>query len=120
LSHVVTIQSQIHDLVAVAAACRRLGLAAPVEGTTQLFMGEATGLLVRLPDWEYPVVIDSRTGTMRYDHFKGHWGDHAHLDRFLQAYAVEKARLEGHRRGQRVTEQALPNGSILVQLVEGG
>jgi hypothetical protein len=119
LSHIVTIQSRIHDPAAVAAACQRLDLVAPVEGTAPLFMGEATGLLVRLPDWEYPVAINTLTGTMRCDNFKGHWGDQAHLDRFLQAYAVEKARLEGQRRGHRVTEQALENGSILLQVVEG-
>jgi hypothetical protein len=91
LSHVVSIQSKVHDPAAVAAACQRLGLTAPVQGTTMLFSSEATGLMVRLPDWEYPVVIDTLTGTVRYDNFGGHWGDQAHLSRFLQAYAVENA-----------------------------
>jgi len=34
MSHVVTIQTKVHDAVAVAAACRRLELAAPVAGNT--------------------------------------------------------------------------------------
>jgi hypothetical protein len=119
LSHIVKIETKVHDPAAVAAACRRLGLATAVEGTAQLFMGEATGLLVRLPDWEYPVVIDTLTGTLRYDNFKGHWGDQAHLNRFLQAYSVEKTKLEGRRRGLTFTEQALQDGSIRLQLVEG-
>jgi hypothetical protein len=119
LSHIVTIQTKVHDPAAVAAACQRLGLAAPVRGTTQLFSGEATGLMVRLPGWEYPAVIDTLTGTVRYDNFNGHWGDQAHLNRFLQAYAVEKTKLEARKRGHRVTEQALQDGSIRLQLVEG-
>jgi hypothetical protein len=119
LSHIVSIQTKVHDPAAVTAACQRLGLAAPVQGTTQLFSGEATGLMVRLPGWEYPVVIDTLTGTVRYDNFNGHWGDQAHLNRFLQAYAVEKTKLEARKRGHTVTEQALQDGSIRLQLVEG-
>ena len=119
MSHIVSVQTKLHDPAAVTAACQRLGLAAPVQGTTQLFSGEATGLMVRLPDWEYPVVIDTLTGTVRYDNFNGHWGDQAHLNRFLQSYAVEKTKLEARKRGHTITEQALQDGSIRLQLVEG-
>ena len=58
MSHIVTIQTKVHDPAAVAAACQRLQLPAPVQGTAQLFSGQATGLLVQLPGWQYPVVID--------------------------------------------------------------
>ena len=34
------------------------------------------------------------------------------LDRFLQAYAVEKARIEARKKGHAVTEQSLADGSI--------
>ena len=119
MSHIVQIQTKIHDPAAVAAACQRLSLAAPVPGTAQLYSGEATGLLVQLPDWQYPVVIDTLTGTVRYDNFAGEWGEQQHLDRFLQAYAVEKARLEARRKGYAVSEQALADGSIKVHIVEG-
>jgi hypothetical protein len=73
MSHVVTLQSKVHDPVAVAAACQKLNLPAPVQGTAQLFSGEATGLIVRLPDWYYPVVIDTLTGVVRYDNYNGAW-----------------------------------------------
>jgi hypothetical protein len=52
MSHIVTIQIKVHDPVAVTAACQRLNLAAPVQGTVRLFSGEATGLIVRLPGWQ--------------------------------------------------------------------
>ena len=47
---------------------------------------------------------------------------HSHLDRFLQAYAVEKAKLEARNRGHSVTEQSLSDGSIklTVQVTGGG
>jgi hypothetical protein len=51
MSHVVTIQTKVHDPAAVAAACQRLNLAAPVQGTARLYSGEATGLIIRLPGW---------------------------------------------------------------------
>lgn len=73
MSHIVTIQTRLTDHQAVIAACQRLGLAAPVEGTAELFSGAATGLLVRLPGWEYPAVIDLASGTVRYDNYQGAW-----------------------------------------------
>jgi hypothetical protein len=104
----------------VAAACQRLGLPEPVQGTAELFSGAATGLLVQLPGWQYPAVIDTLTGTVRYDNFNGHWGDDQHLLRLLQRYAVEKTKIEGHKRGHTVTEQQLDNGSIRLQIAEVG
>ena len=49
MSHTVTIQTRVTDPAAVAAACQRLGLAAPVQGTGHHFSGEATGLIVQRP-----------------------------------------------------------------------
>jgi hypothetical protein len=119
MSHIVTIETRVHDPVAVAAACRRLNLPAPVSGTAELYSGEATGLLVQLPGWQYPAVIDPLSGAIRYDNYAGHWGEQQHLDRFLQAYAVEKTRLEAHRKGYLVHEQALEDGSVRLRIVEG-
>jgi hypothetical protein len=97
LSHIVTIKTEVRDHAAVSAACRRLELPPPLHGTAQLFSGEATGLIVRLPDWTYPIVVDTTTGQVHYDNYNGAWGDQAQLDRFLQIYAVEKARIEARK-----------------------
>jgi hypothetical protein len=91
VSHIVTIQTQVRDPQAVAAACERLGLAEAVHGTARLFEGEAAGLLVRLPGWTYPVVCDTVTGSVRYDNYNQQWGRQEELDRLLQAYAVENS-----------------------------
>jgi hypothetical protein len=118
MSHLVTIARKVHDPAGVAAACRRLGLAEPVHGTAELFAGPATGLLVRLPGWQYPAVIDTLTGVIRYDNYGGAWGDQAQLDRFLQSYLVEKARLEARKKGHTVTEEQLQDGSIKLRIHE--
>ena len=112
LSHTLTIKTQVRDPVAIRAACQRLKLPEPVHGATTLFAGEATGWQVRLPDWRYPIVCNTATGQLQLDNYGGQWGDPAHLDKFLQSYAVEKASLEARRQGYAVTEQALADGSI--------
>ncbi len=50
MSHIVVIKTEVRDAAAVRAACRRLGLAEPIQGKTKLFSGEVTGLAVQLPD----------------------------------------------------------------------
>jgi hypothetical protein len=118
MSHIVTIQTKLHDTVAVAAACQRLNLPTPVEGTATLFSGEATGLLVKLPDWLYPLVVNTTTGQAAFDNYEGAWGRQEQLDRFLQMYAVEKTKLEARKKGYSVSEQALTDGSIKLQVIE--
>ena len=120
MSHIVTIQTKLHDPAAIAAACRRLDLPEPVQGTAKLFEGEATGLLVKLPNWLYPVVVDTTTGARRYDNFGGSWGDPAHLDRLMQMYACEKAKIEARKRGHSVAEQTQADGSIKLTITVGG
>ena len=121
MSHIVEIQTEVRDATAVQAACRRLNLAEPVHGTARLFSGESTGLIVNLPDWRYPVVCDTATGQVQFDNYGGRWGDQAHLDRFLQTYAVERAKAEARRAGHSVTEQSQQDGSIkLTVQVAGG
>ena len=120
MSHVVEIKTEVRDTAAVRAACQRLKLEQPSHGTVRLFSGEATGLIVKLPDWQYPVVFDTTTGEAKYDNYNGHWGDQKHLDHFLQIYAVEKTKIEARRKGHAVTEQQLADGSIKLTVNVGG
>jgi hypothetical protein len=112
MSHIVQIQTQVRDAEAVRAACRRLHLPEPVAGTVKLFSSTAKGLALQLPGWNYPVVCQLDTGQLQYDNFGGRWGEQSQLDRFLQAYAVEKAKLEARRQGHSITEQPLTDGSV--------
>jgi hypothetical protein len=83
MSHIVSIQTRVHDANAVAAVCRRLNLPEPINGTAKLYSGEAKGPIVQLPGWTYPVVVDLKTGTLQYDNFGQRWGKDEHLHRFL-------------------------------------
>lgn len=118
MSHIVTIETKIHDPVAVAAACSRLNLATPVHGRARLFEEEAEGLVIPLPGWRFPVVVDVVTGVVRYDNYGGAWGEQDQLHKFIQAYAVEKCRLEARKKGYSVSEQTLPSGSVRLQILE--
>ena len=120
MSHIVTIDTEVRDPAAVAAACRRLGLAEPTHGTAKLFSGEASGVLVELPGWKYPVVCKTETGQLAFDNYGGHWGEQAQLDRFLQGYAIEKAKAEARRAGHTTTEKVLSDGSIKLTIQVGG
>jgi hypothetical protein len=116
MSHIVTIKTEVRDAVAVRAACHRLSLAEPVQGKIKLFSGEVEGLAVKLPDWVYPVVCNLPSGQLHYDNFSGRWGDQSHLNRFLQAYAVEKTKIEARKKGHTVVETPLSDGSIRLTL----
>ena len=120
MSHVVTIETEIRDPIALRRSCHRLGLAEPVHRTAKLFSSEATGYCVELQAWRYPVVCQVETGVVHYDNYGGRWGDQAQLDRLKQAYSAEKSIIEARRQGHSVTEQALADGSIKLTIELGG
>jgi hypothetical protein len=91
----------------------------PVEGRARLFSGEATGLIVKLPDWKYPIVFDTGSGEAKYDSYGGKWGEQRQHNRFLQIYAVEKARVEARRKGHSVVERQFADGSIKLTVQVG-
>jgi hypothetical protein len=99
---------------------RRLGLAPSVQGKAQLYSGEATGQIVQLPGWQYPAVIDTATGQIDYDNYGGSWGAQSELHKLLQAYAIEKARIEARKAGHTITEQTLADGSVKLTIQMGG
>ena len=120
MSHIVTIKTKVTDPAALAAACRRLNVPEPVQGTARLFSANATGLVVQLPGWHYPVVADVSTGELQYDNYGGAWGKPEELDKLLQAYALEKAKAEARRAGHTCTEQPLADGSVKLTIAVGG
>jgi hypothetical protein len=120
MSHIVEIKTEVRDEAAVQAACTRLQLPAPETKTVRLFSATATGLCVQLPGWSYPVVTNLQTGQVQYDNYQGHWGQQEELNKFLQAYAVEKSKIEARKRGHSVSEARLEDGSIRVTVRVGG
>ena len=112
MSHIVQIKTECRDLEALKGACRRLKLAEPVHGKYSVFSVSREGYGVRLPNWNYPVVVNIETGAVDFDNYNGSWGKQEELDKLLQAYAVEKAVLEAQRNGYSLYETVLPDGSI--------
>lgn len=120
MSHVVEIKTEIRDEAAVKAACTRLQIPTPEHKTVRLFSATATGLCVQLPGWSYPVVCNLQSGAVQFDNYGGSWGEQARLNTFLQAYAVEKAKIEARKKGHSVSETRLQDGSIRVTVRVGG
>ena len=120
MSHIVEIKTEVRDETAISAACQRLKLEAPTQGTAKLFSDSATGVIVKLPDWRYPAVFDTQSGKARFDNFEGRWGEQRQLDRFLQGYAVEKTKIEARKKGHTITEQSQVDGSIKLTVSVGG
>ena len=125
MSHIVQIKTEVRDEAAVQSACSRLHLPRATRGTFELYSSTETGLGVELPHWKYPVVATSDesgqlTGQLRFDNYNGRWGSQESLDRFLQVYAVEKAKIEAQKKGHSVIEQRLDNGSIKLTVNVGG
>lgn len=120
MSHIVQIKTELKDETAIANACRRLKLECLGSGTHKLFAGQtATGIAVRLPRWNYPIVINTETGAVDYDNYGGHWGDNKELDKFIQAYAVEKAIYEAQKGGYSTYEEVMADGSIKITINMG-
>lgn len=120
MSHIVEIKTEVRDATAIGSACQRLRLPKPVQGTHRLFSAEVSGLGVQFPDWRYPAVCQLDTGEIQYDNYGGRWAEQYHLDRFLQAYAVEKTKMEARRKGHAITEKSLADGSVKLTVNVGG
>lgn len=119
MSHIVTINTEIRDPIALGLACQRRSLPLPINDSHTIFTTTVSGWGVQLPDWTYPVVCQAETGQLHFDNYGGRWGEQQHLDRLLQAYATEKATLEARRQGHTVTEQSLADGSIKLTIAVG-
>ncbi|MFO1045867.1 MAG: DUF1257 domain-containing protein [Planctomycetaceae bacterium] len=116
MSHIVQIQTEIRDVASIQAACDRLSLPRPIFGETKLFSSTVTGWAVQLPEWRFPIVCDVATAQIAFDNFSGRWGNETQLHKFVQAYAVERAKREARRQGHSVQEQLLTDGSIRLQI----
>ncbi|MFH5806836.1 DUF1257 domain-containing protein [Alienimonas sp. DA493] len=120
MSHIVTVAAKATDPAALAAACQRLKLPPPqIESVTFFDRSVQTGLAVRPPGYVYPIVCDTETGDLYHDTYEGRWGDESFVGRLLQAYAVEKTKLQAKARGHRVVETALADGSVKLTVTAG-
>ncbi len=145
MSHIVTIQARLRDPALLAEVCRRLGLPEPVRGTMTAADGQtAEGLLIPLPGWRVPIAV-AADGTVRTERWNGvrlpiaqedlgrpariagggwnfggyePYGQESELNKLLQAYAVEAAKLAARRAGRNVLEQRMADGSVRLTIEE--
>ncbi len=117
MSHIVTVRAtKFTDRQALREAVRRLKDAAIIgEQMFHLFSRRIKGLGIQLSGWQYPVVV-GEDGTIAYDNFGGHWGDQAELDRLVQAYLVEKTKIEARLQGHVVEESVCENGDVVIRM----
>lgn len=91
MSHTLEAKTKFADHGVVVAACERLKLAKPVVGQHKFYDGKVhRGMLVQLPEWRHPIVINNE-GVALMDNYGGQWGKDIELHKFEAAYGVEAA-----------------------------
>jgi len=112
MSHVVKCKVDLKAGSALDDAIKQLGLEDLGQGTFELYgRNKATGRGVKLPDWNYPIVI-ADNGEVKYDNYGGSWGKQVELDKLVQRYSVEAAQEQALLSGYTVNETTLENGDI--------
>jgi hypothetical protein len=105
MSHVVSVKSLLTSEAAIQRACAALAMAPAKRGTFAVYNATVTGLGFNLPEWRFPCVADLKTGELRYDNYKGAWGDTQTLDKFTQRYSLEAAKLVAEAAGETCGEE---------------
>lgn len=99
MSHTVTIAVNFRDPEALRAACAEMQVPFAERETVTFHDGAThTGMTVRLPEWQYPIVITNPT-TVAMDDYNGKWGDRKHLTQLKRLYAAHAAVRSLQRQG---------------------
>jgi hypothetical protein len=109
-----TFRTRIRDPVVLAAACNRLGLAAP-RLAKSLRRGRGARRIVLLGHPPVSVLIDVDTGIISFPKSMNR-NMFAELCRLISAYARESLRIEAERHSRSIVEQKLEDGSVLIRL----
>jgi hypothetical protein len=119
MSHTVQVRNiKCTNEAALSIACDQLGLKMRARGKHKLFDREHEGVAVDLPGWRLPVVIDTSTGQASFDNYGGQWGQEVELDRLIQRYALEAAKMEAVSQGLTCNEEELPDGGLKLVMVD--
>jgi hypothetical protein len=138
MSHTVTIKVEMNDQVSLLQAVERLEgfeLVRPAGrvdarqrtransiedaiGEHAIYSGTFKGIGVQLPGWNWPAIIDTESGEVRYDNYNGSWGAQAHMDELVQAYSVSKAYNTALMHGMTVHEELQENGDIKLTIAD--
>src|SRR5262245_4699960 len=102
------IVTSVHDPVALAATCARLGLAPPVERAVPLDGAEVFGWVVRLPGVRFPIVCATLTGLVAYHRLDNAHDRYAQIMSFVHRYYDVRAKLRQGDRGTATRKRRRP------------
>jgi hypothetical protein len=139
MSHLVTIKTEIKDLAAVGAACRRLGWTLKEGQSTYAWFGESVGDYplpegltvadlgkcdhsIGVPGAEYEIGLVKRGQRLMpvWDFWRSGGLSKDTGNQLAQAYAVEKTKAAARNQGHLVTETTMPDGKIRLTLSLAG
>ena len=106
MSHLATIKTEVRDPVAIRAASARLKLKEPTIANDTAS--------VPLTTWGR-ADVNLKTGEVRYD-----TDYRRQFNAFMQAYAIEKTKIEAKRKGHLVTESPMAGGKVKVTITLAG
>lgn len=111
MSNTARIAVQFKDLLGLELACRELGAQISHRETVTFYDNTTvTGTAIRLPGWEYPIVVTDQQ--LFYDSYEGHWGDMATLKRLRQLYTLHTSVRTEHRLARKLLQRQERNGRI--------
>lgn len=119
MSHFTQIAAEIRDLEALRAAVARCGGEVLENAECRYYYGaQRKDIVIKLPG-RYDAALERQTDgnyKLTADWYGGHVAQYlgANGDNLLQLYAVEKAKLEGRRRGFSVTERQEGNDILVI------
>lgn len=110
MSHTVRIVPQLLDVVAIRAAAARVGFREPE--ASEFLVGDRTvsSVQIHLPNSTASFVCDLGTGEAFGTPLNVE--DQFYWNRFFQAYAIEKVRIEARRLGSAILEEPQADGSM--------
>ena len=117
MSHTVTVDVKMKNREALCKAAEAMGLTILGEGSHRLYSSSHQGLGIKLPGWNYPVVV-TEDGVIHYDDYNGLWGNPNDIDRLTADYAQAVVEVECDKLGWYHEKQ--DNGEMVVHHPSGG
>lgn len=117
MSHTVKVDIKLKDKASVIKAAQVIGAQVLGEGTHKLYSSSHEGLGIKLPGWNYPIII-AKDGSVSYDNYNEAWGNITVLNQLKDVYSVKRVEEECHNLGWYC--EAQPDGSLIVNHPTGG
>ena len=84
------VKTQMKNMEALKQAVKSLKGTILDGDTHRLFSGTVKGVGIKLPKWNYPLVL-KEDGTLAYDDYNGRWGDKNDIKKLQQEYTLHAA-----------------------------